>query len=90
MNILAASNKTTSTIMLVIGILCLLLAFFVIFLYKRKISKEKNNTESFRIKETQTKYKIFHFWGQILYIFIIFTGFVGAIILITIGISSLI
>lgn len=89
MNILVVENKNIKTVMLIIGIVCLLLSFFVIFLYQRKIKREKNNKETFAIKETQAKYKIFHFWNHILYLFIIFTLFVGAVIFMTIGISSL-
>lgn len=89
MKVLVAENKNIITIMLIIGIICLLTAFFVSFLYKKKISKEKNNKGTFTVKEIQAKYKIFHFWSHIVYIFIIFTLFIVAIIFMTIGISSL-
>lgn len=90
---LIAQIKTSSTslniVMLILGLLCLIFAFVAIFLYRKKINKDKNHGGKFQLKEYQTKYKIFYFWGHVAYILVIFALFVAAIIFLAIFFGSI-
>lgn len=87
MTILVAQTKTLTIAMFLIGLVCLVLGFFVVFLYRRKL--KKNSQENFKIQEIQTKYKIFYFWGHIAYLLVIFSLLVLAIVCIAIGFGGL-
>lgn len=92
MNFLINENSYLSVklkiILLVIGLICLFIASLTIFLYCKKINREKTDRNKFKIVEKQTKYKIFYFWSHIVYILIIFASFVAAIILLSVFIGS--
>ncbi len=75
--------------MLVIGILCIVLAIACGFLYiNRKKKKEWEKKQNFKI--VSPKYKVFEFWGQYFYIFVIFACLLASLILIPISIGTLV
>lgn len=90
MNFLVVPTKSVQIVMLLIGLLCIGLAFFVIFLYRRKLQREKNDREKFQTQEFQLKYKIFYFWGHVAYILVIFSFFIIGVILLAVGFGALI
>lgn len=90
MNFLVAPTKPVQIVMLLIGLLCIGLAFFVIFLYKRKLQREKNDRGKFQTQEFQVKYKIFYFWGHVAYILVIFSLIIIGVVLLAVGFGALI
>lgn len=83
------NSLSINVVMLILGLVCLILGFLVIFLYRKKITKERKYQEEFKLKEIQTKYKIFYFWGHIAYVLIIFSSFIGSIVFLSIFFGSL-
>lgn len=92
MNFLLVKTKDLSLelkiVLLLVGLLCVVITFIAILFYKKKIQKEKNDRDQFKIIETQLKYKIFYFWGHIAYVLVIFTAVVAAIVLLAVSIGS--
>ncbi|WP_027062967.1 hypothetical protein [Mesoplasma seiffertii] len=75
--------------MLVIGILCIILAIACGFLYiHRKKKKEWEKQQNFKI--VQSRYKIYEFWGEYAYIFVIFACLLAALVLIPVSIGALV
>lgn len=74
---------------LVIGVLALLFAFLMIFFYRKKIKRENDSKNDFQMEEAKVRYKIFYFWGHVVYLLIIFTLFVLSLIFLSIFIGSL-
>lgn len=92
MPVLLSQTKNLSLglqiIFLAIGVLALLFAFLMIFLYRKKLKKENDSKNNFQMSETKVKYKIFYFWGHVAYLLIIFTLFIVSLIFLTIFIGS--
>ncbi|ATZ18908.1 hypothetical protein ESOMN_v1c05260 [Williamsoniiplasma somnilux] len=79
--------------MLAGGILCIVLAIAIIFLYKiKRKNKERNERSDF--KETASRkrmrFQMFSFWSNYTYIFLIGVGFVAGIILTAVGVGALV
>lgn len=91
---LESHNKSLSTsamwIMFIIGLICIGIIFIVFFLFKRKLRKERSLiNEQFLFKPKKVTYQVFHFWNKALYIFLMFCATVGAIVLLSVSISSM-
>ncbi|WP_425381648.1 hypothetical protein [Spiroplasma endosymbiont of Polydrusus pterygomalis] len=91
---LESHNKNLSTsamwIMFIIGLLCVGIIFLVFFLFKRKLYKERSMiNEQFLLKPKKVTYQVFSFWNKVLYIFLIFCATIGAIVLLSVSISSM-
>lgn len=91
---LESHNKNLSTsamwIMFIIGLVCVGIVFFVFFLFKRKLYKERSMiNEQFLLKPKKVTYQVFSFWNKVLYIFLIFCATIGAIVLLSVSISSM-
>lgn len=72
-----------------LGFLCLFSFVGVIFLYKKKLNREKREKEAFGTAEVKSRYQIFYFWTHIAYVFSIFALLVGAIVLLGVAFGSL-
>ncbi len=91
---LESHNKNLSTlvmwIMFIIGLVCVGIIFLVFFLFKRKLYKERSMiNEQFLLKPKKVTYQVFSFWNKVLYIFLIFCATIGAIVLLSVSISSM-
>ena len=91
---LESQNKSLSTsgmwIMFIIGLICIGIIFLLIFLFKRKLHKERCMiNEQFLFKPKKVTYQVFHFWNKALYIFLIFCAIIAVIVLLSVSISSM-
>lgn len=91
---LESHNKNLSTsamwIMFIIGLVCVGIVFIVFFLFKNKLSKERSMiNEQFLFKPKKVTYQVFSFWNKVLYIFLIFCATIGAIVLLSVSITSM-
>ena len=77
-------------IMFFIGLVCIGIFFLVSFLFKRKLRNERSMiNEQFLFKPKKITNQVFQFWNKVIYIFLIFCAIVGAIILLSVSISSM-
>lgn len=91
---LESHNKNLTTpamwIMFIFGLVCVGIIFLVFFLFKRKLCKERSMiNEQFLLKPKKVTYQVFSFWSKVLYIFLIFCATIGAIVLLSVSISSM-
>lgn len=91
---LESHNKSLPTlamwIMFFIGLVCIGIIFLVFFLFKRKLRNERSMIdEQFLFRPKKMTHQVFHFWNKVLYIFLIFCATIGAIVLLSVSISSM-
>ncbi|AVP49322.1 MPN207a family PTS transporter accessory protein [Williamsoniiplasma luminosum] len=91
-NLLANSNspisQTTAIIFIVVGVVCLLLGIGVIFLLKEILKRKKDaQNRGFKLEDKKFTHKIFNFWIQYLYFFIIGVCFIAGLVLFGVGIG---
>ncbi|MDQ7982894.1 MAG: hypothetical protein REH79_01575 [Spiroplasma sp.] len=72
---------------LIAGITALILIPLIVFLYIRKLKNDRHNLNNFKVKQKSFIKEISQFWGHTIYIFIIFSLTIMALVFIPIGIN---